>query len=155
MTEALIVRPARESDLPAVVALLADDALGAARESAPDDPRYLAALHAIEEQRGNTLYVAVEGDRATGPVVGCFQLIFIPGISFAGGVRAEIENVRIAAARRSAGLGAKMVAEAVEIARTGGAALLQLSSHNDREGAHRFWSAQGFEQSHKGFKMKF
>ncbi len=154
MTDTLIVRPARESDIPAVVALMTDDDLGIEREAPADDPRYLAAFHAIEEQRGNTLYVAVTGDRATGPVVGCFQLIFMPGISWAGATRAEIENVRIARALRGAGLGAKMIAEAVAIARSGAAAMVQLTSNNARPDAHRFWEAQGFERSHQGFKMK-
>jgi len=153
LPEAVIVRPARETDLPAVVALLADDALGAAREAPADDPRYLAAFHAIEEQRGNTLYVAVTGDRATGPVVGCFQLIFMPGIAWAGATRAEIENVRIARDRRGSGLGAAMIAEAVALARSGAAAMVQLTSNNARPDAHRFWEAQGFERSHQGFKM--
>ena len=151
--DALIVRPARETDLPAIVALMSDDALGAAREAPAEDPRYLAAFHAIEEQRGNTLYVAVTGDRASGPVVGCFQMIFMPGISWAGATRAEIENVRVARGLRGSGLGAQMIARAVQIARDGGAAILQLTSNNARDDAHRFWTANGFEQSHRGFKM--
>ncbi|WP_339951230.1 GNAT family N-acetyltransferase [uncultured Albimonas sp.] len=151
--DTLIVRPAREADLPAIVALMSDDELGAAREASADDPRYLAAFHAIEEQRGNTLYVAVTGDRASGPVVGCFQMIFMPGISWAGATRAEIENVRIARDLRGTGLGAQMIEQAVRIARDGAAAILQLTSNNARPDAHRFWTANGFEQSHQGFKM--
>ena len=147
------VRPAREAEIPAIVALLSDDALGAAREGDPSDPAYRAAFHAIEEQRGNTLYVAVEGERVGGEIVGCFQLIFMPGFSFKGATRVELENVRVASSRRGGGLGAKMIGEAVRIAREGGGLLLQLTSNGARPDAHRFWQAQGFEKSHAGFKM--
>lgn len=141
-------REAREADLPAVVRLLTDDPLGAGRERAPDDPAYARAFAAMRAQDGNRLYVA-ERD---GEILGCLQLVLIPGLSHAGTLRAEIEGVRVAPARRGAGLGAAFARFAVEEARRAGAGLVQLTSNLARPDAHRFWEAQGFARSHAGFK---
>ncbi len=93
-----IFRPATNTDLPAIVALLADDALGQAREDPGPilNPRYQAAFAAIARDP-NQLLAVVEED---GAVIGCLQLSFIPGLSRLGMWRGQIESVRIAAARR-------------------------------------------------------
>eukprot|EP01036_Dinobryon_divergens_P019604 gene19604-26795_t len=72
----LKMRKAVQADLPVIVAMLADDVLGAARERPGDTALYEAALRRIEAQDGNQLLVAElpEG------VVGCLQLIVIPGL---------------------------------------------------------------------------
>ena len=56
-------REASESDVPALVDLLADDLLGAKREdiSIPLNPNYLDAFHSIEADSNNELTV-VEAD---------------------------------------------------------------------------------------------
>ena len=93
------IRRAREADLPAIVGLLADDALGRMREdtSSPVNAAYQAAFSAIADDENQRLMVAVEAD---GEVVGCLQLTFIPGLSRLGMWRGQIESVRVAAARR-------------------------------------------------------
>ncbi|HKK35485.1 MAG TPA: GNAT family N-acetyltransferase [Paracoccaceae bacterium] len=142
-------RDATEADLPAVVALLHDDALGAARER-PGDPAYARAFAAMRAQPGNRLLLALDD----GAVVGCLQLILIPGLAHRGATRAEIESVRTAAARRGEGIGAALVAHALAEARAAGATLAQLTSNEARSDAHRFWRAQGFERTHAGFKAR-
>ncbi len=99
----MTIRRANEADLPAIVRLLADDALGALREqlSDPLPEAYRVAFAAMEAQTGNELLVAVAGDE----VLGCLQLTLIPGISRLGATRAQIEGVRVAAAHRGAGSG--------------------------------------------------
>ena len=80
-------RPALRDEVPAVVALLADDVLGRAREGADMDP-YLAAFDAMQAQNGNMLVVGLLGDR----IVACYQILFISGLSAAaarGGVRPD------------------------------------------------------------------
>ncbi|MEC9435689.1 MAG: GNAT family N-acetyltransferase [Pseudomonadota bacterium] len=149
--DTLTFRDAREADVPTLAAMLRDDPIGSAREGEPDDPAYLAAFRAIEAQQGNRLIVAEAGH---GAVVGCLQLILMPGLSHRGGVRAELENVRVALSHRSRGVGAKMVAHAIGIAKAEGARLVQLTSDLARPDAHRFWMAQGFARSHAGFKLK-
>ncbi len=106
----LEIREATEADLPAIVALLADDMLGAGRETGTLDPAYLAAFRAIQAEPNCRELVAV----ADGAIVGCFQLNLIPGLGRKGSWRAQIELVRVARARRDAGIGAAMMRWAIE-----------------------------------------
>ncbi|MFB9185986.1 GNAT family N-acetyltransferase [Dactylosporangium sucinum] len=134
--------------MPRIIALLADDALGATRES-PDDPApYLAAFDALAADPAQLLVVA-ESD---GDVVGTLQLTFIPGLARRGALRAQVEAVRVAASMRGAGLGETLLRWAVEESRRRGAALVQLTSDAARTDAHRFYERLGFTATHVGFK---
>src|SRR5687768_15789260 len=97
MTEA-IFRPARRADVPAIVALLADDPIGAGRETVSEevDAAYWRAYDAIDADPRNTLIVA----DLSGTVVATMQLTFVPSLTRRGGERAEIEGVRVAASQR-------------------------------------------------------
>lgn len=150
MTPTLTFRDAGEPDVLSCAALLADDPIGAAREGKPSDPAYLEAFRRMQAQGGNRLIVAEEEH---GAIVGCLQLVILPGLSIKGSTRAEIEGVRVARSHRSRGIGAKMVAHAIEEARREGATLVQLTSSLARPDAHRFWIAQGFQRTHAGFKL--
>lgn len=143
-----VLRSAAEADLSAIVDLLADDPLGRLREK-PGDPAYAAAFAAIEADPNQLLAVA---DR-DGEIVGTLQLTFIPGLSHAGATRAQLEAVRVRADERGNGLGGEMVRWAVAQARGRGARILQLTSSNSRERAHRFYERLGFERSHVGMKL--
>jgi len=147
----ILCRRATREDLPQLVALLADDALGRGREDAslPLDARYVAAFAAIERDP-NQLLVAVEQD---GALVGCLQLSFIPGLSRRGRLRGQIESVRIAAGQRGGGLGRRMIAWAVEECRRRGCGLVQLTSDKSRADAIRFYESLGFTASHEGMKL--
>ncbi|WP_268577182.1 GNAT family N-acetyltransferase, partial [Escherichia coli] len=107
---------ARLGDLPEIVAMLADDELGARREdpSIPLNPRYTAAFAAIE-QDPNQFFAVVERDAR---LVGCLQLSFIPGLSRLGQWRGQIESVRIASSSRGQGLGRAMFEWAIEQCRS-------------------------------------
>ena len=144
-------RDAEERDLSAIVAMLADDPLGATREDAsiPLSHAYYAAFHAIEAASGQRLVVAVEAGR----IVGTMQLLAIAGLSFRGSRHGQIEAVRIVADRRGGGTGSAFVRWAVEELRLAGCASIQLVSHATRHDAHRFWERLGFEATHLGFKM--
>jgi len=147
----IAIRPATRADLPAIVALLADDALGAVREDA-SDPLPQAYWHAFAEiaaQPGNHLLVA---ERA-GAVVGCLQLTLIPGLSRRGMKRGLVEAVRVSAACRGLEIGEALMRHAIEMSRTAGCGLVQLTSDNARPDAHRFYERLGFIASHAGFKL--
>ena len=150
MTEA-IFRPARRADVPAIVALLADDPIGAGRETVAEevDAAYWRAFDAIDADPRNTLIVA----EVLGTVVGTMQLTFVPSLTRRGGERAEIEGVRVAAAQRGAGLGRRMIAWAVDEARARGCALVQLTTDKRRVDAHRFYESLGFAATHEGMKL--
>ncbi|MBW9088396.1 GNAT family N-acetyltransferase [Rhizobium wenxiniae] len=145
-------RKASSVDLPAIVALLSDDPLGATREVASEtiDQAYLDAFAAIDADSNQLLVVAVDdGDG----VIGCLQLSFIPGLSRTGMWRGQIESVRIAAGHRGDGLGATMIEWAVGQARNRGCGLVQLTSDKRRPDAIRFYEKLGFVASHEGLKL--
>ena len=144
-------RPARHSDLDAIVALLADDTMSAGRE-APEQPLASAYLTAFEEMIADPRQLPLVAEQ-DGRLIGYLQLSIIPGLAFRGMKRGLIESVRIASDRRGEGLGAAFIAHAVEIARVNGCRLIQLTSTNERVDAHRFYERLGFTATHTGFKL--
>ncbi len=145
------IRTAAREDLPAIVRLLADDDLGAAREryAEPLPDGYTAAFEAIARDPRNELIVA----ERKGAVVGCLQLTFIPGLARQGGERAQIESVRVARALRGQGLGRAMFEWAIGRSRERGCHLIQLTSDKSRAETHRFYESLGFVASHEGMKL--
>lgn len=144
----LEIRPATAEDLEAIVAMLADDPLGAQRESPDDLGPYLAAFERLANDPQQHLVVAVR----EGKVVGTLQLTIIPGLSRRGATRSIIEGVRIHAEERGSGLGTQLIEWAVEESGRQGCRLVQLTSDVTRTDAHRFYERIGFEASHLGFK---
>ena len=144
-------RRAVRADIPAIVAMLADDPLGAAREdaSSPDAPAYRDAFGAIDADPNQLLAVMTEDGR----VVGTLQLTFIPGLSRKGALRGQIEAVRIAAGRRGEGLGRRLFAWAIGECRARGCRTVQLTTDRSRADAHRFYDGLGFAASHVGYKL--
>ncbi|GHE31663.1 GNAT family N-acetyltransferase [Streptomyces thermocarboxydus] len=143
------IRPATADDVPAIVALLADDPLGAQRESPEDLAPYLTALERLRADPNQHLVVAVREGR----VVGTLQLTIIPGLSRRGATRSVIEGVRIHADERGGGLGTRMIEWAIDTSHREGCQLVQLTSDNTRTDAHRFYERLGFTASHVGFKL--
>ena len=145
------IRPARRADLPRIVRLLADDPLGARRES-PGEPLpdcYGAAFDGIADDPNNELVVALQGDE----VIGCLQLTFLPGLSRRGMTRAQIESVRVASSARGSGIGRELIDWAIARARERGCGLVQLTTDKQRPDAHRFYESLGFVASHEGMKL--
>lgn len=89
-----------------------------------------------------------------GEVVGTFQLTFIPNLTGRGALRVKVESVKVKAARRSSGIGARMMVFAEDHARSSGARAMELTSNKTRKDAHRFYERLGFSRSHEGFKKK-
>ncbi len=152
--DALVLRRARREDLAAIVALYADDFMGATRETPPTPagelaPPYLTAFAHIEGDADNELIVA----ELEGQVVGSCQLTFIWQLSHGGARVMQIEAVRIDARRRGLGLGARMLEWAIERARVGGCRVVQLTSNAKRVDARRFYERLGFVASHVGMKL--
>ncbi|MER6606411.1 GNAT family N-acetyltransferase [Streptomyces sp. NPDC000927] len=145
----LDIRPATPADLPAVVAMLADDSLGAQRESPDDLAPYHAAYQRLADDPNQHLMVAVRESR----VVGTLQLTVIPGLSRRGATRSVIEGVRVHADERGSGLGTRMIEWAVDESRRLDCQLVQLTSDASRTDAHRFYERLGFTASHVGFKL--
>lgn len=149
--EHIIFRTALLADIPAIVALLADDELGSQREiiGTPLDQRYVDAFQAIEADVNQRLVVVADGDK----IIGTLQISFIPGIARMGSWRGQIEAVRIAAHRRDSGLGQRMFEWAISECRSRGCSLVQLTTDKSRTDAHRFYEKLGFKASHEGYKL--
>jgi GNAT superfamily N-acetyltransferase len=144
----MIFRDARRDELPAIVALLADDILGADRETGPDDAYQNAFDDIAADPRSRLIVADVEGQ-----VAGTLQLTLIPGLSRHGMLRAQIEGVRVAAPWRGQGVGRALIGWAIEEARRRGCGLVQLTSDKRRADAIRFYEALGFTPTHEGLKL--
>lgn len=144
-------RLARREDLPDVVRMLAEDELGSRREkySEPLPESYYAAFEQINNDPNHQLIVA----ESNGRVIGTLHLMFLPSISFQGGLRAQIESVRVDKECRNLGIGGDMMQWAIGRAKERGAHVLQLTTHQSRQDAHRFYERLGFKGSHLGMKL--
>lgn len=140
-------REASRADVPTIVTLLAEDALGAAREGTDPAP-YFAAFDAMQAEGGNLVIV---GELA-GRIVATCQLTFITGLSLRASRRAQVESVRVAADLRGQGFGAALMAEAEARARAAGCSLIQLTTNAGRGRARKFYEALGFTPTHIGYK---
>lgn len=149
------LRRASDNDLRALMLLLADDPISATRGDKADESdvaAYRSALTAIVTDPSNDLLVVVN---QIDELVATMQLTLIPGMARRGSTRLLIEAVRVRSDNRSSGIGSAMMrwvtgnaAPAVE------ASLVQLTSDEARQDAHRFYERLGFAGSHRGFKYK-
>src|ERR1043166_3476578 len=98
-------RLARRTDVPAIVRMLADDDLGSQRERVEDPPPepYYSAFEQINQDSHHELIVA----ERNGEVIGTLHLMFLPSLSFQGGLRAQIESVRVDKRFQSQGIGSR------------------------------------------------
>lgn len=142
------VSRAVEADVPGLVSLLADDVLGATRESSTMAP-YLDAFRDIDGDPNQLLLAVRDEDR---DLVATMQLTLIPCLARGGAKRLQIEAVRIAGSARGAGLGTELFNWAHEYGRSRGAELAQLTTDKARTDAHRFYGRLGYHASHEGYK---
>jgi GNAT superfamily N-acetyltransferase len=150
----LTFRTAKKDDLHAIVAMLSDDELAENREKAMGGDgvaeEYAKAFAAMEAERYNHMLLA----ESEGRIVGCLQLIFVPGLSRKGTTRAIVESVRVVSDMRGQDVGTALMKEAVRLAREAGCGLVQLDSDTRRSRAHLFYRRLGFVQSHFGLKKQ-
>ncbi|MGK0407647.1 MAG: GNAT superfamily N-acetyltransferase [Roseivirga sp.] len=147
-------RKAREEDLSTIVEMISNDDLGKKREKfqIPLPSSYLKAFERINSDENQDLII-VENDSAE--VIGTLQLTFIQYLTYQGGLRAQIEAVRIRKDQRGLGIGKEMFQWAISQAKERGAHLLQLTTDKKRPEAIKFYEDLGFQQSHEGMKMHF
>lgn len=147
----LLFRRATRADVPAIVALLANDLLGSQREQASDPlpDSYFVAFAEIERDPNQVLTVV----EAAGEVIGTLHLTYLPSLTYRGGKRALIEAVRVAASQRNQGIGQRMFEWAITQAREAGCHMVQLTTDKRRPDAVRFYESLGFVASHIGMKL--
>jgi len=147
------IRSAVETDLPAIIGVLADDNVGGHGDLWSDEtaPAYRAAFREIEADGNSEILVATR----RGEVQGVLILRFQRGLADRGGFKAILQSVFVSARARGAGIGRRMVAEAEQRARARGATRVELVSNKKRLDAHRFYRTLGYQQSHEGFRKRF
>ncbi|BCG92359.1 GNAT family N-acetyltransferase [Mesorhizobium sp. 131-2-1] len=145
------IRRAKQADLPAIVAMLADDPLGRGREDAsqPLGQAYRDAFAAVDADPNQFLAVMTDGGR----VIGTLQISYLAGLSLQGAWRGQIEAVRVAADRRGERLGQRLLEWAIGQCRKRGCKVVQLTTNKSRADAHRFYERLGFKASHIGYKL--
>ena len=148
----MIYRKAKLEDVPAIIALLANDKLGKKRENftSPLASSYVNAFQAIEQDPNQELIVL---ESNTKEIIGTLQLTFIPYLTYQGGIRAQIEAVRIKDTERGKGLGKQLFEWAINRAKERKAHVIQLTSDKQRPQAISFYKTLGFKDSHEGMKL--
>ena len=147
----VLFRLATRDDVPSIVRLLADDDLGSQREQDenPLPESYYSAFEQIHNDPNHELIVAERG----GEVIGTLHLMFLPSISFQGALRSQVESVRVHKRFQNQGIGSEMMKWTIDRAQQRGAQVMQLTTHNTRVDAHRFYERLGFKGSHLGMKL--
>jgi ribosomal protein S18 acetylase RimI-like enzyme len=148
----IAIRRACREDVGIIVAMLADDPLGGARERI-EDPLPQSYFDAFETLQGDPNIQLIVAETGEGAVVGCLQLCILPGLSSQGASRGLIEDVRVAKHCRSRGIGEQMVQWTVAEARSRGCKLVELLTHHTRVDAQRFYERLGFARSHVGMTI--
>jgi len=150
----LDIVPATEEDLAACVALMSANAAGArVGQEAGDLAPYLAAFRRMAAGGATVLHVARLPGMEAGRIAGMFELTILDGLSFGGRPRAQVESVHVDPGLRGRGIGRAMMRFAEARARECGCVLLQLTSNRERQGAHDFYKALGYQPSHVGYKL--
>jgi len=149
----MLIRKAKNPDLNEVILLLYDDGLGRDRESLSNKykQKYLSVFSEILESKYFDIFVMVKNNE----IIGFYQIMFLPHISFKGSKRGQIESVRIRSDFRRSGLGTKLMKHAIEVARDNGCSILQLTSNKKRNETEKFYKNLGFSPTHDGYKLYF
>jgi GNAT superfamily N-acetyltransferase len=147
-------RKAIQRDVPFIVQMLADDELGQLRENYQDPlpELYYDAFANIYKDPNQELTVI---ENEAGEIIGTLQLSFIQYLTYQGGIRAQIEAVRIRSDQRGQGIGEAVFTWAIQRAKERGAHVLQLTTDKQRPDAIRFYEKLGFKASHEGMKLHF
>ncbi|WP_430967959.1 GNAT family N-acetyltransferase [Spongiimicrobium sp. 2-473A-2-J] len=148
----MIIRKATEIDIPALVEMMANDPLGRLREDYRDPlpQTYYEAFYRIDADPNQELVVMEnEGQQ----IIGTLQLSLIPYLTYQGGIRAQIEAVRVHEDHRGKGIGQKLFEWAIARAKERRAHVVQLTTDKKRPEALKFYEKLGFKASHEGMKL--
>lgn len=150
----MVFRKATRNDVSKIVEMIAGDELGKKREKfqIPLPPEYLEAFENINADKNQELIVL---ENENFEIIGTLQLSFIQYLTYCGGIRAQIEAVRVKKGKRGLGIGKKMLEWAINKAKERKAHLLQLTTDKERPKTIKFYEDLGFKATHEGMKMHF
>lgn len=145
----MIIREAAAEDLEAVVALLHEDAIREVDETEVPASAYRAAFDEIRHDAHQQLLVG----ELDGEVMATGQLTWVRHLTYVGGLMCVVESVRVRSDLRGQGMGGRLMAHVVELARDRGAARVELTTNARRDRARAFYEGIGFVASHVGMKL--
>jgi GNAT superfamily N-acetyltransferase len=145
-------RKATRDDVPHIVKMLSNDILGNTREEFDENlnENYYEAFENINNDVNQKLIV-VEDEKCQ--IIGTMQMSFIQYLTYKGGIRAQIEAVRIREDQRGKGIGEQLLTWAIGRAKERGAHLVQLTTDKRRSVAVSFYQKLGFKPTHEGMKL--
>ena len=148
----MVYRKATKEDLPAIIEMIANDALGQLRERFEDPlpEEYYSAFERINTDKNQELIVI---ENSESEVVATFQLSFLQYLTYLGGIRCLVENVHVREDQTGKGIGKQMFQWIIERAKEKNVHLIQLTSNKLRPNAIRFYEGLGFKATHEGFKL--
>ena len=148
-----MIRKAKIPDLDQVIHLLYDDGLGRDRESISNKykQKYLSVFSELLESKYFDIFVM----EINNVIIGFYQIMYLPHISFKGSKRGQVESLRIRSDSRRRGIGTKLMKHAIEVAGDNGCSILQLTSNRKRKEIGKFYKNLGFSLTHDGYKFYF
>jgi len=152
MNNELNFRLAKADDLIDIVRMLSDDTIGATREKFEpvlSESYAIAFENIVNDPNQELTIVELNGEK-----VGTYQLTFIQYLTHQGGLRGQIEAVRINSAYRGQGLGTMVFEYIIDRARQKGCIMVQLTTDKQRPDAIKFYKTLGFVATHEGMKLK-
>jgi GNAT superfamily N-acetyltransferase len=141
------VRKASAADIAAVLALYAQPDLDDGNVLTVDQG--VALFERFARYPDYTLYVAEQD----GEIVGSFALLVMDNLGHLGSPSGIVEDVVVAPARQSRGIGAAMMRFALERCREKRCYKLVLSSNAKRVRAHAFYESLGYERHGYSFRV--
>ena len=143
----MLLRPATEADLPAVLELY---------RTALEDPKILsleAATALFQKMQMYPDYVLYVAETEAG-LVGTFALLVMDNLGHFGTPSGVVEDVAVRPDQQGRGIGKKMMEFALDRCREKGCYKLTLSSNLRRTDAHRFYESLGFRKHGFSFLME-
>ncbi|TLN25699.1 GNAT family N-acetyltransferase [bacterium] len=147
----ITVRPMQPNDLPAIEGLMAQ--LTAAVESAHTSSQSQMATVLANMDAHPEMYLTLVAEE-DGIVLGMLALVFYR-VWFHPGGTALITELVVDERQRGKGVGAKLIAAAVETARARGMDEIEVGTERQNQGAQRFYRRCGFDEEYVLLGMEF
>jgi GNAT superfamily N-acetyltransferase len=149
MDPSVAIRRAEAHDLPQLLELYQ-------QLTVPGDPvatvqQCTARFHALAADPKHVIYVA----EAEHKIVGTFALIMLGGLTHGARDSCVVEDVVVEPLSRGHGIGKAMMRFAIDRCAALGCYKLVLSSHLQRESAHRFYESLAFSRHGYSYLMEF
>ena len=144
----IAIREARGEDVERVLELYREGEIGAEDPFPAEEAR--AKLAAFRKYPSYRVFVA----EFEGEISGTYELLIMDNLAKRGRKSAIVEDVAVAKRHQGRGIGRAMMQHAMQLAKDARCYKLTLSSNLNRDEAHRFYEALGFEKHGYSFRVQ-